>query len=292
MPLKGTNQEFDLNLASGRIHARRVGDSDAPLTLLVHGISANLRCFDDLVERLAAPGRQLVAFDLRGRGRSEITPAGSYGIEAHARDVLELAGRLGANRFNLVGWSMGGAIGLLVANRAPERLTRLVLMDAPPGEADEGALDRVVKGFNRLDMVVEHPSEYVAAIRGARGIVPWTEFWDRFFQYELAPAPGGFRPTTSKSACVEDLGLRLRRDWHDLWKGIAMPVLLVRCTLPIGGGFAVPETVRDAMRQAIPQLQVVEDASDHFTVVTSRTAAKAIAEFLGLDPQSHAPALF
>ena len=280
MPAVVPSQEFDLNLTSGRIRLMRTGPAHAPLTLLVHGLSAHLHCFDELIEKLAAPDRQIVALDLRGRGRSELTPPGTYGIEAHARDVLELADQLRAKQFDLAGWSMGGAIGVLVANRAPGRLRRLVLIDAPPGEADEGAMERVVKGLNRLDLVVKRPSDYVAAIRATGGISPWTAFWDRFFEYELGPIEGGFRPTTSKAACVEDLDLRLRRDWHDLWKGITMPAMLVRCTVPIGGGFAVPEGVRDAMRRAIPQLQVVEDASDHFTVMNSRTAAKAMAEFL------------
>ena len=52
--------EFDLDLASGRLHAQRFGEPDAPLVLAVHGLSANMHGFDwdaigGLKERGAIP---------------------------------------------------------------------------------------------------------------------------------------------------------------------------------------------------------------------------------------------
>jgi len=187
------DQNFDLNLTSGRIRVRRIGSSTAPLVLFVHGLSAHLHAFDFIVERLAAPDRQLVALDLRGRGRSEITPLGTYGLDAHCSDVLEVVTRLGADRFDLVGWSMGAMIGICAADRAPERLRRLVLIDGAGGNVDPGALDRVIKGLARLDMVVEQPSAYIEAVRTASGISPWTPFWDLYFEYELSSQGSGFK---------------------------------------------------------------------------------------------------
>jgi hypothetical protein len=35
-------EEFDLDLASGRVHAQRFGEPDAPLVMAVHGLSANM----------------------------------------------------------------------------------------------------------------------------------------------------------------------------------------------------------------------------------------------------------
>jgi len=61
-----------------------------------------------------------------------------------------------------------------------------------------------------------------------------------------------------------------------------MPVLLVRCLLPIGGGFVVPEAIRDELRGAVRQIKIAEVASDHFTVMTSESASNAIKEFLSL----------
>ena len=69
--------DVDLTLPSGRIRARLWGDDGAPLLLCVHGLSANLCGFTYLAESLASRDRRVVAIDLRGRGRSEITPPGS-----------------------------------------------------------------------------------------------------------------------------------------------------------------------------------------------------------------------
>lgn len=84
--------EFDLDLVSGRLYAQRFGDPDAPLVLAVHGLSANMRGFDHLAPFLVGDGEhQVVAVDLRGRGGSECTAPGTYGLESHARDMFKVA---------------------------------------------------------------------------------------------------------------------------------------------------------------------------------------------------------
>ena len=97
---------------SGRVRYRRSGAEDGSAALLVPGLSAHMHGFDHVADRLAATGRRIVAMDLRGRGRSEITPAGSYGLEAHCHDLLDIASLLGAERFDWVGWSMGAFAGV------------------------------------------------------------------------------------------------------------------------------------------------------------------------------------
>ena len=62
----------------------------------------NLCGFDRLAERLAGDTLQFVAVDLRGRGRSEVTGAGTYGWRSHARDVLGIADAVGAPSFAVV----------------------------------------------------------------------------------------------------------------------------------------------------------------------------------------------
>jgi pimeloyl-ACP methyl ester carboxylesterase len=81
-------EDSDIPLAPGRLRVRRWGAADAPAVVCVPGLSANLCGFDRLAERLAGGALQLVAIDLRGRGRSEVTGPGSYGWRHHARDVL------------------------------------------------------------------------------------------------------------------------------------------------------------------------------------------------------------
>ena len=78
-------EDCDIPLESGTLRVRRWGAADAPAVVCVPGLSANLCGFDRLAERLAGDTLQLVAIDLRGRGRSEVTGAGTYGWRSHAR---------------------------------------------------------------------------------------------------------------------------------------------------------------------------------------------------------------
>jgi len=283
LTLQVTSDEgvFDLQLRSGRVRCRRVGSASAPLVLCVHGLSAHMLAFDDIVDQVGREDRQWVMLDLRGRGHSEITRNGTYGLDAHARDLLEVATLLASERFELIGWSMGALIGLRVASFAPDRLRRLVMIDHA-GRMDPGTVDSIIRALARLDMVMDDPSVYVEAMRSASGIAPWTPFWDRYFRYELARDPQGFKPRTSKSACLEDLAAVTSADWRASWRGIVMPALLVRCRVPLAGGFIVPEAERDALRRAVPQILIAESATNHYTVMNSNDTSGAIKDFLHL----------
>ena len=62
---------------SGTLRAQRFGDAKA-LTICVHGLSANSCSFGRLGETLESKDRSVVALDLRGRGLSDVTAAGTY----------------------------------------------------------------------------------------------------------------------------------------------------------------------------------------------------------------------
>ncbi len=271
---------IELELSSGRIHGERRGDPGAPLTLCVHGLSGTLRSFDRIAPLLVEAGRQVVAVDLRGRGRSEITAPGTYGLPTHARDVLEIATALDAERFDLVGWSMGGLIGIVIASEEPERLRTLTLIDHA-GAMDERALDAVARGLARLDAVVETPDQYVAAIRAIGAIDPWSPLWDAVYRYELGEVDGGFSPTTSRAACEEDLDVAAVEGLQAMWPAMTMPALLVRCTGLLNGGLIVPDETLTAVRAAVPALEVLEVETNHFTVMDDARAADAIAAHVG-----------
>jgi 3-oxoadipate enol-lactonase len=274
-----TAAAFDLTLPSGRVHCERRGDPDGSLVLCVHGLSGNLRSFDRIAEEVAAAGRHVVAIDLRGRGRSEVTPPGTYGGEAHTSDVLAVASELGAERFSLVGWSMGGLIGIQAAASAPERLERLAIIDHA-GAMDPSAVEAIGRGLLRLDAVVPAPEDYVAAIRSIGVIDPWTPLWDAVYRYELGETDGGWSPTTDRAACEEDLDVDAVEGIQALWSALTMPTLLVRAMAPLNGGFIVPDETLAALRAAVPALEVAEAATNHFTVMDDPAVSAAIARFL------------
>jgi len=273
------NSTFDLQLTSGRVRASRIGSPEAPLVILLHGLSAHLHSFDYIAAGLAERNVQLVAVDLRGRGQSEITAPGTYGMQAHARDVLEIATLLGADQFDLIGWSMGALIGIVTANFAPQRVKNLVLIDHA-GKMDASTTEKIIQGLNRLEIVVQRQSDYLDAIRLSGSITPWSTFWDNYYGYELGPVPGGLRPTSDKAACLEDLHDLIELDFVPLWKKLIMPTLLIRCLKPVADGFVVPATERDSIRENAPNLTVAEFDFDHYKIMESKEALHTIKQFL------------
>lgn len=277
-------EEFDLHLSSGRLHAARMGGS-GPLVLCLPGLSANLRSFDFVGGRLADEGFQVVMLDLRGRGRSETMPPGTYGWPAHADDAAEVAQRLGAGSMSLVGWSMGAYVAMQLASMEPQLLEKVVLIDAC-GVTSEPAEALIRTVIERLGVV--HPSfqQYLELVKQMGTITPWDPLWERYFEYELEPVEGGVRARTSREAVTEDFEYGISQDPRRLWLGLTMPVLLVRAARPLvpGGPFIVGEEDRDAFAQWVPEAKVVEVDANHYGVVTHPRTAE-ILEFLGELPR-------
>ncbi|AZG17128.1 alpha/beta fold hydrolase [Cupriavidus pauculus] len=69
--------------------------------------------------------------DVRGRGLSSAGPELDYSLDAQAADVIAFAQALGLSRYQIVGHSMGGRIGIRAARSRPAGLTRLVMVDPP-----------------------------------------------------------------------------------------------------------------------------------------------------------------
>jgi len=67
---------------------------------------------------------KVIVADSRGHGRST-RDAQPYGYELMASDYLALLDHLKVDKVALVGWSDGGIIGLDIAMKHPERLTKL-----------------------------------------------------------------------------------------------------------------------------------------------------------------------
>ncbi|CAN5445530.1 hypothetical protein BH11ACT6_BH11ACT6_11160 [soil metagenome] len=269
--------DFDVTLPSGRIRARRWGAPDAPLLLCVPGLSANLSAFSAIGEQVASGVRQVVAIDLRGTGRSEITPAGSYGLATHARDVVGIADALGVARFDLAGWSLGALVAMQVALCDGPRLRTVTLIDHA-GPTDAAALVPVRDGLARLDLVVADPQTYLDAVRSAGHAPPWSPFWDAYHRYELTQrADGTWSPSTSRAAAEEDLRQRWPRDWSPWWEALTMPTTLIRALQPEGGALVVPPRAVVSMREVTPDVVVVETpASDHYTCLEDPVTAVAI----------------
>lgn len=122
------SENFKRSASGQRWEGLRWGnEGDAP-TLMLHGWLDNAASFSALAPLLSG---YRVAADLPGHGRSFHRPAGTwYHFIDYVFDVVSLIDAFGWKRLTLIGHSMGGAIATLIAAAYPDRIERLVLIEA------------------------------------------------------------------------------------------------------------------------------------------------------------------
>jgi pimeloyl-ACP methyl ester carboxylesterase len=103
------------------LHVERSGPAAAPPIVLAHGWGAGTEEWAYLRGALAGRFR-LLAFDLRGHGRSSPSPAGDYSVDTLAGDLAAVADLAGDRPAVLLGHSAGGMATLALCRRFPERL--------------------------------------------------------------------------------------------------------------------------------------------------------------------------
>lgn len=103
-----------------------------PLVVLLHGFPQYWGAWRHQMPALASAGFRVVAPDLRGYNLSDRPPGiGAYRTDRLARDIATLVERLGAERAHVVGHDWGGVIAWRLAAVRPERVHRLVIVNAP-----------------------------------------------------------------------------------------------------------------------------------------------------------------
>lgn len=120
------------------------GTALAPV-VLHHGFVANAQAnwvATGVVDALTAAGRRVIAPDARGHGDSEKPhdPA-RYGEQRMARDLAVLLDTVAAPRVDLVGYSMGAVVSLILSSE-DERVRRLVVGGVGSGVIECGGVDR------------------------------------------------------------------------------------------------------------------------------------------------------
>lgn len=116
-----------------RLSSRQWGEEPARPTLVaVHGVSGTAWDFHQVGPRLA--GRwQVVAPDLPGFGLSAWDPWARYSVDAMVTALADFIRGLQVGPITYLGHSIAGRMGILVADRHPDLIRHLILVDAGPG---------------------------------------------------------------------------------------------------------------------------------------------------------------
>jgi pimeloyl-ACP methyl ester carboxylesterase len=230
------------------------GATTGPTVLMLHGGGQNRFSWKNTGQILADQGFHVVALDSRGHGDSDRSPDGNYTVDALCADTLAVLGQIG-RPVVLIGASMGGMTGMLVADAAgPQTVTKLVLVDVVPRYDKDGSArirDFMASGMNGFE-TLEEAADAVAAYlpyrtkpRSPDGLKKnlrrrdgrWYWHWDPAFL--TAPDDDRFVRMQKLEQAVLDL---------------TIPILLIRGKL---SDVVSPEGVKDFLGK-VPHAEFVE----------------------------------
>jgi lipase len=202
------------------------------------------------------PGARVLSFDMRGRGEGHAM-TGPTGLRAHAKDVAAILTELDLRDVVVVGHSMGAFLAPLVAQEAPDRVAKLVLVDGgirPAMPFFMGpALTRLA--FSKQMKSLDKPWPNIEALAkkakfdkviGKREDL--RERILRMFEQEMDHSGGTLRPRTDIKRCAEDAA--------DCFFGPDVTTGLAALTVP-AEVFLAENLKWDGQRQFITDKQVV-----------------------------------
>ena len=112
------------------VHLRDEGPRTDPVPIvLLHGTSSSLHTWDGWAQELKS-NRRVIRFDLPGFGLTGPSADGDYRIESYVRFVVAMLDRLGISHCVIAGNSFGGQVAWETALAHPERIEKLILVDA------------------------------------------------------------------------------------------------------------------------------------------------------------------
>jgi pimeloyl-ACP methyl ester carboxylesterase len=162
--------------------------------LCLPGLTRNSRDFESLADHLAQE-REVLAADLRGRGRSAWDQDSSrYNLGVYVADAWRLLESRGIIRVLVVGTSLGGLMGMVMAASSPDRIAGVVLNDVGP-ELDLVGVRRIAGYAGKLpavaswtDAAAQARSVYGSSLPGLTD-AEWLAFAQRSYRENSVGVP-------------------------------------------------------------------------------------------------------
>ena len=206
--------------------------TQGPPIIFTHGLTANAFCFQAFADALS-DNHRVFAYDLRGRGDSD-KPENGYSIPFHAADLAELIDELELDRPIVAGHSLGALIGLYFAVHYPEKLSKLILIDAgAPFEwkTPEEQPAWLTVAMNRLGTLTSSFEEYIQRLKAAPFLGPyWNDYLDLYFKHDIRlQSDGSVIAKAYREGILEDNQYNFYvYKPGALWKDVTAPTLLLR----------------------------------------------------------------
>jgi pimeloyl-ACP methyl ester carboxylesterase len=279
-----TSAQHDILVNGINLHYCTWGEFSTPdkTVLLIHGLTASSQSWADYGPYLAERGWFAIAPDIRGRGLSD-KPTHGYGIQFHANDAFSLCDALGLEQIKVVGHSLGATIAMHMAIVHPERISKLVMIDAggvPPADI----MQSIGPSLARLGQI--YPS--LEAYLGFMSQLPvweWNPFWENYVRYDAEVLPEGTaRSRVSKEAIMEELASNATVNLQILPAFIKVPTQIVMADSGILGpdaGRVLTPAEAERLKNSIAgsQLLVIPERN-HYTLALSDVFREGVTTFL------------
>lgn len=256
---------------------------DAPPLVMLHGLTTNRHQFGGLHRAGLGNHFRLITPDLRGRGDSS-KPENGYTMADHAADISGLIETLDLHDVTLAGHSFGGMLTMYMGACCPQRITRLVLLDAALALAHPSVRESIRPVLKRLDYTVPSVEAHLSAIRSLPMYTAWDEDMATMYRAELEPlADGTARPRSTSAAMHQAMNGVIAVDWDTIAENIHLPTLLVRGKDPYGDE-AAPPLLRDKVARAtVDRLQQVtyrEVGGNHISMLFGAHSVEVVQHIL------------
>jgi len=229
MQMKPVRDEF-LIADDVTLHWVQWGEQGQPI-LCLHGLTANAFFFQSLADGLATH-YQVFAYDLRGRGDSD-KPEDGYSIPIHAADLAALIDELGLECPIVIGHSLGALVALYFAAHYPNKLSKLILLDAGtplPWNTPAEQPAWLTTAIDRLGTTIPSFQEYLARLKTAPFLGPyWNEYMDIYYKYDvLHENDGSVMSKCYKAGILEEAEHFDEARPEQQWVHVTVPTLLLR----------------------------------------------------------------
>lgn len=239
------------------VHFMEWGAHHDEAVIAWHGLARTGRDMDELAAHLSGRYR-VICPDTPGRGLSQWSPvpAEEYCFAFYSKVAQSLADQLGLRRFDWVGTSMGGALGMVCASGPLRgRIQRLVVNDIGP-ELPQPAIDRILAyagNPSAFDTVTELEA-YFRAVYRPYGLLT-DEQWRRLTETSARRLPDG-RVTPHYDPAMVQQFIHHPDDYRlwDAYDRIDVPVLCLRGL----ESDLLPAEMAEAMRDRGPRAVVAQ----------------------------------